>query len=238
MSEAEDFPHPYPAVDLLLVAAHVDRLRVFLIERTREPQPGWALPGAYVQVEERVEDTGARICRDKLDMEHVPPEDRFLALRPFSDHARDPRRGTISLPRLALLAQHEAPQAEPSSNVDGVARRAWADLPTDLGGRLSVDGEAIDLVFDHRDIVTEGVTELRQRLELGDHQPLRDLLPGEFTLRRLQGVHEAILGRKVNRDSFRRKVLAGGELLDPTGHREEDVEHRPAELYRWGASRR
>lgn len=233
MSLEEDFPHPYPAVDLLLITAPAERLRLLVIERTREPEPGWALPGAYVQVRERVEDTGARICVTKLGMAHPPPEERFVPLRPFSEHARDPRRGTISLPRLALLAPQHAPPAEDAPEVEGIGRRAWADLPRGDGGGLRIDGEPVDLVFDHRDIVAEAVGELRRRMELGDHRPMRELLPEPFTLRRLQAVYEALLGRPVNRDSFRRKVLAAGDLLEPTGRREEDVEHRPAELYRW-----
>jgi 8-oxo-dGTP diphosphatase len=35
----------------------------------------------------------------------------------------------------------------------------------------------------------------------------------------------------LNKDSFRRRMLASGQL-EPTGEREADVEHRPAELFR------
>ena len=58
------------------------------------------------------------------------------------------------------------------------------------------------------------------------------LLPRTFTLRRLQDVHETILGRPVNKDAFRRRMLASG-VLHATGEREREVGHRPAELYRF-----
>lgn len=58
------------------------------------------------------------------------------------------------------------------------------------------------------------------------------LLPATFTLRRLQLVHETILARELNKDAFRRRMLATG-LLHPTGEREREVDHRPAELYRF-----
>ena len=58
------------------------------------------------------------------------------------------------------------------------------------------------------------------------------LLPTAFTLRNLQQVHESVLGRSLNKDSFRRKMLASGEL-EATGERQHGVEHRPAELYRF-----
>ena len=41
-----------------------------------------------------------------------------------------------------------------------------------------------------------------------------------------------ILDKKLNKDSFRRRMLASGVLV-PTGELEKDVGHRPAELYRF-----
>jgi 8-oxo-dGTP diphosphatase len=41
-----------------------------------------------------------------------------------------------------------------------------------------------------------------------------------------------VLGRPVNKDSFRRKMLASGDL-EATGKAQRDVGHRPAELYRF-----
>ena len=36
----------------------------------------------------------------------------------------------------------------------------------------------------------------------------------------------------MNKDSFRRRMLDSGQL-EATGEREQDVDHRPAELYRF-----
>ena len=59
----------------------------------------------------------------------------------------------------------------------------------------------------------------------------------QFTLRQLQEIHETILGRTLNKDSFRRRLLASG-LIAPTGKLEQDVGHRPAELYRFQSAER
>ena len=56
--------------------------------------------------------------------------------------------------------------------------------------------------------------------------------PTEFTLLMLQRLHETVLARPVNKDSFRRRMLASGDL-ESTGTRETDTAHRPAELYRF-----
>ena len=58
-----------------------------------------------------------------------------------------------------------------------------------------------------------------------------ELLPPTFTLLEVRRVHEAILGRPPNKDSFRRTLLAS-RLIEPTGDRQTGVGHRPAALYR------
>ena len=64
-----------------------------------------------------------------------------------------------------------------------------------------------------------------------DYAPIGfELLPERFTLRQLQTVHETVLGHPVNKDSFRRRMLASGQIA-PTGEREADARHRPAELF-------
>lgn len=66
-----------------------------------------------------------------------------------------------------------------------------------------------------------------------DYTPIGfELLPEVFTLFELQKVHEAVLGRKLNKDSFRRRMLASGQL-EPTGDVQQAVDHRPAALYRF-----
>ena len=61
------------------------------------------------------------------------------------------------------------------------------------------------------------------------------LLPPTFTLRALQTVHETILGRALNKDSFRRRMLASGELEAITkGMQDKAAEFRETggEIYR------
>jgi len=92
------------------------------------------------------------------------------------------------------------------------------------------DGRDLTLAFDHSDILGMAVKRLRGRL---DYSPIGfQLLPATFTLFDLQSVHEAALGQPVNKDSFRRRMLASGQL-EATGAREANVDHRPAELYRF-----
>lgn len=62
------------------------------------------------------------------------------------------------------------------------------------------------------------------------------LLPEEFTLSELQSAYETVLGRKLDKRNFRRRMSALG-ILTVTGSTRRDGSHRPARLYRYRPDR-
>jgi hypothetical protein len=63
-----------------------------------------------------------------------------------------------------------------------------------------------DLILDHGKIVQKALQTLRENLDrklIGGN-----LLPERFTMNELQAVYEAILGQKLRRTSFQRKMLS------------------------------
>jgi hypothetical protein len=85
------------------------------------------------------------------------------------------------------------------------------------------------LAFDHDDIVTEAVLDLRRRYRAApdpDH-----LLPAEFTLLELRRLHETIFAQDFPKDTFRRRFISA---LEGTGERSSAETGRPAELFRVG----
>jgi 8-oxo-dGTP diphosphatase len=153
----------------------------------------------------------------------------------FGDPDRDPRTRVVTVAYYALVEAGRLLRAE--GGQEGVIlARIEVPWQGEAGGPVVVrdrDGAALAVGFDHADILGLVVKRMRGKL---DYTAIGfELLPQRFTLRQLQEVHEAILGRRLNKDSFRRRVLALG-LVDPTGERERGVEHRPAELYRFRTS--
>jgi hypothetical protein len=59
-----------------------------------------------------------------------------------------------------------------------------------------------------------------------------ELLPRAFTLLALQRTVEALAGRRLHKQNFRRLVEAGG-LVEGTGRRTAGASGRPAELFRF-----
>ncbi len=216
--DANEFERPSVAVDVALLTVHEGGLRVLLVERVGPPQRGaWALPGGFVGMNESLDDAAARVLRDKGGLEGIFLEQLYS----FGSPGRDPRTRVISVAYVALVDHARL----------GGAGRPLAELQVpwegEEGGPVEVAG--MGLAFDHAEILGAAVKRLRGKL---DYAALGfQLLPDRFTLRDLQTVHETILGRELNKDSFRRRMLATG-LIEPTGEREQNVLHRPAELYR------
>lgn len=229
----EDYPRPSVAVDVVVLTVKGDGVFVALYERKGEGT--FALPGGFVRIDESLDDAARRLLRDKAGF---GDEVFFEQLYTFGDPQRDSRGRVITVAYVALLS---AERFFTSSCSKGRVLVPW---PGETGGPVDVDvvegvedrqsapsePRVADLAFDHRDILGLAVKRLRGKL---DYTPIGfQLLPREFTLRQLQDVHEAVRGEPVNKDSFRRRMLASGHL-EATGNHERDVTWRPAELYRF-----
>mgnify|MGYP006379723821 FL=1 len=86
------------------------------------------------------------------------------------------------------------------------------------------------LALDHRRILASALGRLRGKLR---YRPvIFELLPGTFTLLKLQRTVEALAGVRLHKQNFRRLVEQGG-LVEGTGRLEAGTGGRPAELFRF-----
>jgi len=222
------FERPSVAVDVVLLAPSQGSLHTLLIQRHDHPfRSKWALPGGFIRMNEDLEAAAARVLREKTGLKGIFLEQLFT----FGAPKRDPRMRILSVAYMALV-DHERFSACKDENAEARLLVPWEG---EVGGLVEVvDGHdrPMPLAFDHAEILGLSVKRLRGKL---DYTPVAfQLLPEAFTLYDLQKVHETVLARKLNKDSFRRRMLATG-LLEPTGEQQEDVGHRPAALYRYTA---
>ena len=136
----------------------------------------------------------------------------------FGDPPRDPRGRVITVAYYALVSADRAP---PAAGSDAAEARWWP-----------VRG-APALAFDHRRILDYAVERLRNKLEYTTVG--FELLPERFTLSELQAVYEAILGRRLDKRNFRRKIELLGILKATGGLRRTG--RKPARLYRFATAR-
>jgi hypothetical protein len=84
--------------------------------------------------------------------------------------------------------------------------------------------------FDHRRILATAISRLRAKLK---YRPVVfELMAGEFTLTELQHTVEAISGRHLHKQNFRR-LIEGAALVEPTGRSAQAGRGRPAALFRF-----
>ena len=225
--EPADFERPSVAVDVVLLTQVQGRLLVLVVLRSEHPDKGsWTLPGTFVRPDESLDAAAARVLADKAGVKDVYLEQLYT----FGSPSRDPRTRVISVGYYALAAWD---RVRGIAETTGVAL-ANIDVPWrgEQGGPvdLATDGGAAKVGFDHDEIIGMAIKRIRGKL---DYAPIGyQLLPAEFTLLQLQQVHETIAGHQLNKDSFRRRMLASEEL-EATGERQAGVGHRPAALYRF-----
>jgi 8-oxo-dGTP diphosphatase len=206
-----DYPRPSVAVDaaLLTVMPGEDCLSVLQVHRAEgpngDPPPGWGLPGTFLHEGELLLDAVQRCLLEKAGVEGTRPRQ----LHVFDKPNRDDRGWVLSVAHMDVVR------------------------PELLGGRIEektrivpADGAGI-LPYDHTAIIRQAAETIRGSYELAP-DPER-LLTEPFTILQLRLLHEFVVGRKFQRDTFRR-------LMEPqlvgTGKTTAGTRGRPAELFR------
>lgn len=220
------FDRPSVTVDVVLLSVVDDALHTLLVRRQAPPFEGhWALPGGFVRMDEPLTAAAERVLAHKTGLEDVFLEQLYT----FGHPGRDPRMRILSVAYYALVDARRFRRRVNEAEVS----KLTVPWEGETGGPVEAagaDGRLIAFAFDHADILGMAVRRIRGKL---DYTPIGfQLLPSRFTLRELQHVHETVLGRPLNKDSFRRRMLASGQL-EATGEHQRDVGHRPAELYRF-----
>lgn len=199
---------PLVMVDTALFTILDQRLCLILARRKDAPFEGvLALPGGFVHVQEDADTEAAarRVIHGKIGIDAPYLEQLFT----FSGMARDPRGWSVSVTYYALI---------PSSLLgrnDGVETFPVDALPA--------------LPFDHGQIVAQAVERLRGKATYSSLPAF--LLPGEFTMNDLHRIYEQTIGARLDKASFRHKILDQG-IIEPIQERFRVGAHRPAQLYR------
>ncbi len=116
----------------------------------------------------------------------------------------------------------------------GLVAEAFRDAPQGAVRPLPATDPEVrlgrPLALDHRRILASALGRLRGKLR---YRPVVfELLPGTFTLLKLQRTVEALAGVRLHKQNFRRLVEQGG-LVEGTGRLEAGTGGRPAELFRF-----
>lgn len=198
------------AVDVVLFTIQDGTLKVLLVKRQHAPYRGaWALPGGLVGSDESVDTAVLRELQEETNIGNIYLEQLYT----FGEPNRDPRGRVITVAYYAVVNWQQF-QLKARQRVSEASWFAVKRLPT--------------LAFDHQRIVDYALERLRNKINyttIGFQ-----LLPREFTLTELQRSYEVIVGQRLDKRNFRRKMLQLG-ILKGTREFQASGRQRPARLY-------
>ena len=186
-----------------------NKLKVYLIKRTSEPYKGyWMLPSNLLLTTETIEE-----CAEATVLEFIGLEKIFLKqCNIFSKVDRLPNDRILGNSMIGLVDSETLSLRKKRTIYEGV----W----------FSID-EIPKMVFDHGIILLDSIKQLKNYIN--DVKILKILFPSDFTIPELQYFFEQVLGKKLDRRNFRKKVI---NMLEDTGYKTSNKMGRPAKLYR------
>lgn len=219
---------PSVSVDCVIFGFHAGELKVLLLKGKHNKK--WALPGGFVYKDEDVEKAARRVLQERTQLTGIFLQQFHLfgnVARTEQKHAKafleeagvQEAEAHWLLQRFVTvgyyaLVEYEKVKPVPDMNSSVCA---WHNI-----SRLR------NLIIDHKKIVEEGLQSLRLHL---NSQPIGyNLLPAEFTLKDLHQIYETILGRKLDRSNFQRKILSFG-ILDKKKKHYSGGPHKAPYLY-------
>ena len=130
------YPRPALTVDNVILAKENDEWYVLLIQRKHEPyKNSWALPGGFVDVDEKIEIAAMRELKEETGISGIP----LQFLNYFDEPGRDPRERTVSMAFVCILKQRI--EAHPASDARKAEWHKIDNLP--------------ELAFDHSIIIEQ-----------------------------------------------------------------------------------
>ncbi|MFA5538430.1 MAG: hypothetical protein WCZ72_02800 [Gemmobacter sp.] len=245
--------HPLGYIEQLYTFADRDRL-------AGDPANGGAGNPTGAGARRTISISYLGLARDDPQGTTAPPQARgwcgWYGCFPWEDHRAGPPPVIAReiLPRLAAWAD-TGPEArgrhERSAVAFGLDGRDWNEelvlqryeLLYEAGlveearragisdGAPPLPGRA--MVADHRRILATGIARLRTKIK---YRPVVfELMPPVFTLLQLQRAVEALAGRLVHKQNFRR-LIEQQDLVEDTGETSSETGGRPAKLFRFRAA--
>ncbi len=220
--------NPHVSVDCVVFGFEFGKLDILLIERNMhfegKEYNDLKLPGDLVRKDEDLDTAATRVLRELTGLNNIYLK-QFSAIGSPDRLKRQPRD-------MVWLNSIDHPE----EIVVTVAYYSLINIDQDKASHFVLQSnarwytvsEVNDLAFDHLSILHQALQVLRTDLML---KPIAyELLPPKFTLGQLQQLHEVILGTKLDKRNFRKKV-ANMPYITPINEKQVDVSHKPARFY-------
>lgn len=210
-----DYDLPLVSVDVAIFTLHKDTLQILLVRRGDHPHKGrWSLPGGFIDLTRDTDlyATASRKLKEKTGVD-TPYLEQVASV---GNRQRDPRGWSVTVLFMALI-----PHVQTLASESGVMDAKWHSYDTCTSKKLA---------FDHAKLLQQARERLKNKSAY-TALPIY-LLEPPFTLTQLQHAFEELLGKSIEKKSFRRRMQAA-DLLEEAGESlPEGGRGRIASLYR------
>lgn len=220
--------NPHVSVDCAVFGFEFGKLDILLIERNIEFEgkeyKDLKLPGDLVRKDEDLDTAASRVLLELTGLKDI----YLKQCRAFGSPARL-RRQPRDLEWLRSIGHPEEIVVTVSYySLINIDKDKSAHYKLQSNARWYAVSEVDELAFDHLVILQQALEVLRTDLNL---KPIAfELLPPKFTLGQLQQLYEVILGNKLDKRNFRKKV-ANMPYITQINEKQVDVSHKPARYY-------
>jgi 8-oxo-dGTP diphosphatase len=220
---------PHLAIDCVVFGFHDADLKLLLLKW--KGVSTWQLPGGFVGRRESLDDAAHRVLRDRTGARSVHLR-QFHAFGDLGRREGDLRklftRNGFGMARNAWLFQRVVTIGY-CALVDFQKVRPTPDFMSDSCAWYPL-ADHPPLAFDHDRVVARALDDVRAALEVPGAGA--SLLPERFTMPELQRLHEAILGKSLDRRNFQKRMVERGGL-ERLNERRKGGAHRAPFLYRF-----
>ena len=212
---------PHLSIDCVVFGFDATTLKV-LVTKIKEKNL-WALPGGYVLKNENLIAAANRILQQRTGAENI----YLQQFRVFGDLNRS--EGFFEEFDDSIWHKQRFLSIGFYALVDFSKVNLVMDVFSDACEWKAID-ELPELMMDHRLIFDKALETLRKQL---NYKPIGfNLLPEKFTMPELQKLYEIILGKKLNRGNFYRKMLRYDILIKLDESRKGGA-HKAPDLYQF-----
>lgn len=221
---------PGIAVDCVIFGYHAGELKVLVLEYKNTEL--CALPGGFVRKQEDLDDAAKRVLSERTGLRDIYLS-QFYTFGSLARHDTAPMEKIMKQNDMVPDAEHFLMQRFISVGYYALVDYKKAELhPGPLFESCSwYDANDLPgLMQDHQHIAEKALGSLRGNMN--SRIAGLNLLQEVFTMADLKQLYETILGKKLSRTGFHRKMINSG-LLERLGKKKTGKSHRSPYLYRF-----
>lgn len=225
-----DSYQPSLSIDCVIFGFHDNQLKVLLIKTNYSAK--WALPGGFIPISEDLDEAANSVLQKRTGVQGI-------FLRQFATFGKVNRNNKEFSETILDFYGISFDEGKWFTNrFVTVGYYALVDFSKTIP-QMKSNNEIIEwvdhmnvpsLILDHKDILEKALESLR--VELNTMPVGYNLLPEKFTIPELQRLYETILGKRLDRRNFLRKITSIG-ILVKLEEKKSNVAYKAPNLYRF-----